>query len=598
MRKILFGMILQWLLLSSAAIATASSTPNDIERIRDEMRAIDKTVAILEEGTKNKLDAQDKRIGDLGLATAQQANFMGAIANQTTNVGYLITLILFIGGLAAYFTATRHAAKEAKETAKKWMEEHERDLRAQIDALKAGAQDLRVEILQLREQAGAARRAIDQHKAEVTDHAANVHAVFDNLVSRLPSSVPSEDQTSGAHADETAVHMIHEVSQALESKPEREFTSEDHFTRGFNEYLANRFDSALVSFDKALEHAQTEKVLPTRHARIMFARALALGGIGRDQEEIAAYEEIDQAYGANDDPTLREQVATALVNKGFKLGQVGRTDDEIAVYREVDRRYGSDHTLALRKQVARALCNRATTFGKSGLSDDAITDCDEIDKRYGEDYHPSLREVVARALYNKGGALKQLGHSDHAVQVYGEIDKRYSMDDRPAQQKTVARALVQKGNTLTNLGHYSDAIATYSKVEQRYGANDNPAICEITVGALNGRAFCRVLSAKRVWRHETERRDLLTLAIKDLDRAQLNSEEAGLPMVLGNLGYARFLAGEVDQALEPTRECLRLGGLKSLEAQRKDAQTERIEPQDSEYEALLDQLWRELHPEV
>lgn len=511
MRKILFGMILQWLLLSSAAIATAPSTPNDIERIRDEIRAIDKTVTILEEGTKNKLDAQDKRIGDLGLATAQQANFMGAIANQTTHFGYLITAVLFIGGLAAYFTATGHAAKEAEETAKKWLEEHERDLRAQIDALKTEAGSLQTQIAQLVAEATHARTEIDQHTAGVTNHAASAHERIEQAYQQILSSKHIGDSTSHSEADTSAAQTVKEVSAALEEKPEKTFTSEDHFARGLNEYLSDRFDSALLSFDKALERAQAEQISPERHAQLMFARALALGGIGHKNDEIAVYEEINRRYSADDHLAVREKVAQALVNKGVRLGQIGRNDDALAVDEEIDRRYGADDHLALREQVA-------------------------------------------QALFNKGVRLGQIGHND-------------------------------------------DAIAVYDEIVRRYGSDDEPVLRHVAAKALNGRAFHRMLHAKRFWWHEVERCDLLALAIKDLDRAQLNLEEADLPLVLGNLGYARFLAGEAEQAFEPTRECLRLGGLESLEGQRKDAQTERIEPQDSEYEALLDQLWRELHPE-
>ncbi len=482
---------------------------NDLEALKAAIT--DKTVAILEEGTKNKLDAQDKRIGDLGLATAQQANFMGAIANQTTNVGYLITLVLFIGGLAAYFTATRHAAKEAKETAKQWMEEHERDLRAQIDALKAEAGSLKTQIAQLVAEATHARTEIDQHTAGVTNHAASAHEKIAQAYQQILSSKHIGDSTSRSQADTSAAQTVREVSAALEEKPEKAFTSEDHFARGLNEYLSDRFDSALVSFDKALERAQAEQIAPERHAQLMFARALALGGIGRKNDEIAVYEEIDRRYGADDQLAVREKVAQALVNNGVTFGQIGRTDDELAVYEEIVQRYGADD-------------------------------------------HPALREQVAKALVNKGFRLGQIGRND-------------------------------------------DALAVYEEIVQRYGSDDEPVLRHVAAKALNCRAFHRLLSAKRVWRHGAERCDLLTLAIEDLDRARLNLVEADLPLVLGNLGYARFLAGEADQALEPTRECLRLGGLESLEAQRTDAQTERIEPQDSEYEALLDQLWRELHPE-
>jgi hypothetical protein len=48
-----------------------------------------------------------------------------------------------------------------------------------------------------------------------------------------------------------------------------------------------------------------------------------LGGLGRWQEAIAAYDEVERRFGDAQEPALREQVARALVNKGVRLGQPG-----------------------------------------------------------------------------------------------------------------------------------------------------------------------------------------------------------------------------------------------------------------------------------
>jgi hypothetical protein len=47
--------------------------------------------------------------------------------------------------------------------------------------------------------------------------------------------------------------------------------------------------------------------------------------------------------------------------------------------------------------------------------------------------------------------------------------------------------------------------------------------------------------------------------------------------------------------VEPTRDCPKLGGEKALADQRGDAKLHRLEPENSDYEALLTRLWEELH---
>jgi hypothetical protein len=55
-----------------------------------------------------------------------------------------------------------------------------------------------------------------------------------------------------------------------------------------------------------------------------------------------------------------------------------------------------------------------------------------------------------------------------------------------------------------------------------------------------------------------------------------------------------FLAGQVQAAQAPTLECLTLDGQKALDDQRADAKQHRVEPVDTNYEQLLDELWNSL----
>ncbi|MCP2937618.1 hypothetical protein NK983_33475, partial [Salmonella enterica subsp. enterica serovar Typhimurium] len=80
----------------------------------------------------------------------------------------------------------------------------------------------------------------------------------------------------------------------------------------------------------------------------LYNKGVALSQLGRHEDEIVTYDEVDLRYCTDNAPALREQVAQAIFNRGVTLGQLGRHEDEIATYDEVDRRYGTDDAPVLR----------------------------------------------------------------------------------------------------------------------------------------------------------------------------------------------------------------------------------------------------------
>ena len=250
---------------------------------------------------------------------------------------------------------------------------------------------------------------------------------------------------------------------------------------------------------------------------------------------------------------MREQVAGGLFNKGFTLGTLGKSEEAIAVYDEIDRRFGKDEAPAVREQVAKGLVYKGVTLGTLGKSEEEIAVYDEIDRRFGKDEAPAVREQVVKGLVGKGFRLGALGKSEEAIAVYDEIDRRFGKDEAPAVREQVARA-------------------------------------------LNGAAFRRILSAKKIWTDGHSRIALLDNAIASLERVAENCADDMRAMVFGNLGYASYLRDNKIAAVESTKKCLQLGGEELLAGQRADAKLHRVEPEDTDYEKLLEQLWIELHP--
>ena len=63
--------------------------------------------------------------------------------------------------------------------------------------------------------------------------------------------------------------------------------------------------------------------------------------MGRNEEAIAAYDEVVRRYASRSEAQIAEWVAKALCNKGVRLGQMGRNEEAIAAHDEAVRRYTS-----------------------------------------------------------------------------------------------------------------------------------------------------------------------------------------------------------------------------------------------------------------
>ncbi len=158
------------------------------------------------------------------------------------------------------------------------------------------------------------------------------------------------------------------------------------------------------------------------------------------------------------------------------------------------------------------------------------------------------------------------------------------------------RYLFAQGVTLGKLDKPEEAIAVYDEMDRRFGKDESPGVRSVVARARNAAAFGRIISAKQHWQDVPRKTALLAAAIKGLESALLICADDDRAVVSGNLGYALFLRGDHGAAVEPTRDCLKLGGGAALAAQQDDAKQQRVEPEDSDYEALLTRLWAELHP--
>ena len=108
--------------------------------------------------------------------------------------------------------------------------------------------------------------------------------------------------------------------------------------------------------------------------------------------------------------------------------------------------------------------------------------------------------------------------------------------------------------------------------------------------------YASILRAKEFWANKPLRKQLLNSAIDRLQQAhylqlKIKANANLYWFVDGNLGYALFLSGDSVKGKNLTRNALKYGIEKAIEAQRADAKLFRVEPQDTRYQAMLNKLW-------
>ncbi|MDR1890314.1 MAG: tetratricopeptide repeat protein [Zoogloeaceae bacterium] len=87
------------------------------------------------------------------------------------------------------------------------------------------------------------------------------------------------------------------------------------------------------------------------HARALINKGVALRELGKPEAAIAAYDQLEERFGKEDSPAMRELVATALINKGAALMKQGKPEAAFAAYDQVEARFGQDESPGMREMV-------------------------------------------------------------------------------------------------------------------------------------------------------------------------------------------------------------------------------------------------------
>ncbi len=436
-----------------AVVAAAADRTSQVEKIEERLNVIEREFSIFRELTGHKLqtqekaqtdrlEAQDKRLTDFGAYTtqqanniAQQANSIASISNNTAQVGnYIawtsagIAFVVFLAGLATYVTATRQAAKKAHEAVDAWFLSNGGLLETRLANLEAKASD------------GA--KVIDDSAGAVAETATAAQATIHQIVSDLYKLVPglltsakspnadsigvAENVEANAALKEIAdkalvelrakeavaadsTHVVEGINMQTTSKLNLAAFAERLYAVGIGLFADRAYEYALQSFDMCAEVGELAK--PKTRVACLFARAVTLGLLNKQADELLAYEEIDRQFHDDSDGLVRTNVANALYNKAVTLGQRGDTDAALATYEDIERRFGKDQDSLVRQVVAKAAVNRASRLSNPFGNSAATAAFDAVAARFNADEDPLVLCQVAFALsgasFNRIAASKQ-----------------------------------------------------------------------------------------------------------------------------------------------------------------------------------------------
>ncbi len=185
-----------------------------------------------------------------------------------------------------------------------------------------------------------------------------------------------------------------------------------------------------------------EKESANPFALLLKARILS-NELGHHGEAIDIYDQIllQKVKNSNKNRQIRSQ---AQFFRGATYGKMKKFEEEIAVYDELIQSHGDDPELTIREQVASAMVNKGATYGKMKKFEEAIAVCDELIQSHGDDPElrddPELtiREQVAKAFLGKAFSYVILSKKPQEI-----LEILALVDDKINQIETKSKELAE-----------------------------------------------------------------------------------------------------------------------------------------------------------
>ena len=233
--------------------------------------------------------------------------------------------------------------------------------------------------------------------------------------------------TSDPEGELDTYYSFHKVIARVERARDSEAIEEHDLLQEFRGAMSKANYRGAIQSAKEIDLG---RLSGKERTELIFALMDASRGLNDNSvEEMTAYDLVITIAGLLTpsglaDLRLQEQVAKALVRKGFVLGTLGKSEEAIAVYDDAMSRFADAQEPAFRELVAKALFNKGFALGTLGRSEEAIAVYGDAVSRFADAREPAIRELVAKALFNKGCVLGTLNRSEEAIAVYDDVMSR------------------------------------------------------------------------------------------------------------------------------------------------------------------------------
>ena len=341
-------------------------------------------------------------------------------------------------------------------------------------------------------------------------------------------------------------------------------------------------------------------------AHSLYNKALLQTQAKQIEAAIATYVQLGDAVDDRNDPELMLTLAQSAVNLGASYAEFDKHTLAIEAYDTAINLTRRSRQSEARESLAIALLNRSNSLRKLNRFGAAVNNYRDLATIFAKEVDPELRTFVASNLYTHGRRLtnddKNYGN---ALQVYKILQEKFENDAHLKVRKAVVLGMnnAAVGYGLSN--RPQDEMRANDALAQKFGDESDTEIRRVVAVSLSNASYERMLQAKQLLLQSKNASDLLSVAVKDSIKAtQICTADANAvaqpgsgyeffmdhtgPACSGawdNLGYARFLQGNIAEAEAATVQAIKLGHKREV----KDPIT--LDSIDRDYEALLDKLF-------
>lgn len=205
----------------------------------------------------------------------------------------------------------------------------------------------------------------------------------------------------------------------------------------------------------------------------MNLKASGLRKLERARDAIACYDDMIRRFASVTETPVEDVISSAMLYRAWLVGDLGRQDEEIAAYDALVARYGENHLLEVSHTILDALSGKLRCYREQEDYEKAVEVCDEIIRRYYFDPGDGIAERVARTMIRRGNLLNKLGRTVEELASYDQVLEIYGGFDEPDVRIHVAKSLMFKAVSLGDADQVGAEMQCYEEVLRRYA--DDPA---------------------------------------------------------------------------------------------------------------------------